>query len=171
MPGDNTPWTARDEKIVRTQSAKKSAKATGRTLAAIYQRRKRLLTAPHVSRRWTPDEDAMVRQLPAREAAQATNRTLASVQMRRFVLGIKGANVQQTPNPTDLIGGPYLPPRVRVGDRVTCLYRHGDVVVTCISDARIPWPRCRKCESGGSGSGLFVDETMVRAIRTEPRRR
>lgn len=33
-------------------------------------------------------------------------------------------------------------------------------------DGPIPWPRCRAFESRG-GSGLLVDETLVRAIRTE----
>lgn len=69
-------------------------------------------------------------------------------------------------DPTALIGGPYRPPRVRVGDRVSCLYRDGDVVITSISDSRIPWPRCQRPGQSG-GSGLLVDETLVRAIKTE----
>lgn len=38
-----------------------------------------------------------------------------------------------------LLAGPYSPPPVRRGDRVTCLYRDGDAVVTSWTDAPIPW--------------------------------
>ncbi|HJZ59958.1 MAG TPA: hypothetical protein VKE74_33760, partial [Gemmataceae bacterium] len=72
------------------------------------------------------------------------------------------------PDLVRLIGGPYRPPRVRVGDVATCLYRDRDVVITSWSDARIPWPRCRaRDQLGGGGSGLLIDETLARAVRTE----
>ncbi|HVK09837.1 MAG TPA: hypothetical protein VM597_13765 [Gemmataceae bacterium] len=60
--------------------------------------------------------------------------------------------------------GTYTPPRV--GDRTFCLYRDADVVITSVSDARLPWPRCRAVGARG-GSGLLVTESLVRAIRTE----
>jgi hypothetical protein len=75
--------------------------------------------------------------------------------------------VPPAPDPAALIGGPYRPPRVRVGWVTMCLYRDAEVVITSVSDGRIPWPRCRRREGGGGGSGLLVDETLVRAIRTE----
>jgi hypothetical protein len=62
--------------------------------------------------------------------------------------------------------GSYAAPRVRVGDRAVCLYRDCDVVITSVSNAPIPWPRCRFIEHSG-GSGLLVDETLRRAIETE----
>jgi hypothetical protein len=62
--------------------------------------------------------------------------------------------------------GTYRPPRVRVGGRAFCLYRDADVVITSISGAPIPWPRCRAVDSRG-GSGLLVTEALVRVIRTE----
>lgn len=65
-----------------------------------------------------------------------------------------------------LIGGPYSPPAVRRGDRVMCLYRDGDAIVTTWTDAPIPWPRCRAVGSG-SGSGLLMSEELARAVRTE----
>jgi hypothetical protein len=73
--------------------------------------------------------------------------------------------------PTDppavrLIAGPDRPPALRVGDRAFCHLRNTAVVVTAISDARLPWPRCRALDSVG-GSGLLVDDELVRAIRTE----
>src|SRR3954447_24788467 len=65
-----------------------------------------------------------------------------------------------------LLGVPYTPPAVRKGDRVTCLYRDGDAVVTTWTDAPIPWPRCRSV-GGGAGSGLLMTEELARAVRTE----
>jgi hypothetical protein len=67
-----------------------------------------------------------------------------------------------------LLFGPYKPPRLRRGDRATCLYRGCDVVVTSWTDALIPWPRCRALDGhGGGGSGLLVDEELARAVRHE----
>src|SRR5205085_1288020 len=44
----------------------------------------------------------------------------------------------------------------------------GGVVVTSISDARIPWPRCRAVEgTHGGGSGLLLAGDRVRAVRQE----
>jgi hypothetical protein len=72
------------------------------------------------------------------------------------------------PDLVKLIGGPYRPPRLKIGDVGTCLYRDCDVVITSTSDARIPWPRCRaRDQVGGGGSGLLIDQTLALAIRTE----
>lgn len=38
-----------------------------------------------------------------------------------------------------LIGGPYLTPKFKLGDRVRCLMR-GEVTIVGLSDSRIPWP-------------------------------
>lgn len=51
--------------------------------------------------------------------------------------------------------------------RATCLYRGGEVIVTAWSDAPISWPRCRREGTRGGGSGLLVDDELLRAIRTE----
>jgi hypothetical protein len=66
-----------------------------------------------------------------------------------------------------LLSGPYTPPALKRGDRSTCLFRDADVVITSWTAAQIPWPRCRRLEGGGGGSGLLVTEELVRAIRTE----
>jgi hypothetical protein len=70
-------------------------------------------------------------------------------------------------DPYQLHHGPYKPPALRRGDRTTCLFRDGEVIVTSWTDARIPWPRCRRLDTRGGGSGLLVDEELARAIRLE----
>jgi hypothetical protein len=74
------------------------------------------------------------------------------------------------PQPIDahqLHHGPYHPPAPRRGDRATCLYRDGDVVITGWSDGRISWPQCRRLGARGGGSGLLVDEELARAVRVK----
>jgi hypothetical protein len=66
-----------------------------------------------------------------------------------------------------LLHGPYHPPPLRRGDRATCLFRDGEVIVTGWSDGRISWPRCRLPGTHGGGSGLLVDEELARAVRLE----
>ncbi len=61
-------------------------------------------------------------------------------------------------DPYHLHHGPYNAPALRRGDRATCLFRDGDVIITGWSDARIAWPRCRRPGTHGGGSGLLVDE-------------
>ena len=70
-------------------------------------------------------------------------------------------------DPYQLLHGPYQAPALRRGDRATCLFRDGDVIITGWSDAPIPWPRCRRPDTHGGSSGLLVDEELARAIRRE----
>jgi hypothetical protein len=70
-------------------------------------------------------------------------------------------------NRTRLLFGPYRPPALKVGDRATCLYRDGDVIVTGWTAARIPWPRGRPVDVPKSHPSLLVDEELARAIRSE----
>jgi hypothetical protein len=66
-----------------------------------------------------------------------------------------------------LLFGPYRAPHLTRGERANCLYRDTTVVITGLSDAPIPWPRCRALDSTGGGSGLLVDEELARAVRHE----
>jgi hypothetical protein len=61
-----------------------------------------------------------------------------------------------------LLHGPYRPPRLRVGDRTTCLFKDCDVVVTSWTDARISWQRCRPLDVPRSHPSLLVDEELAR---------
>jgi hypothetical protein len=65
-----------------------------------------------------------------------------------------------------LVAGPYRPPRLKIGDRTTCLYRDRNVIVTGLSSAPIQWPRCCAVDVGGH-PGLLVEEVLLRAIRPE----
>jgi hypothetical protein len=62
--------------------------------------------------------------------------------------------------------GSYSPPAVCRGDHVHCIYRDALCKVTGMHDGRIPWPRVRTLGQRG-GSGLLVNDTLVKAIRTE----
>jgi hypothetical protein len=67
-----------------------------------------------------------------------------------------------------LLHGPYRPPRLRRGDRATCLYKDCDVVVTGRTDARNSWPRCRPVGVPRSHPSLLVDDELARAVRQAP---
>ncbi|HZY83544.1 MAG TPA: hypothetical protein VFE78_01825 [Gemmataceae bacterium] len=62
-----------------------------------------------------------------------------------------------------LLFGPYAAPRLRRGDRATCLYRDCDVVVTGWTGARISWLRALPVGTKGHPA-LLVDEELARAI-------
>jgi hypothetical protein len=68
---------------------------------------------------------------------------------------------------TKLLFGPYRVPRLRRGDRATCLFKDCDVAITGWTDARISWPRCLQLGTKGHPSPL-VDEELARAVRHEP---
>jgi hypothetical protein len=66
-----------------------------------------------------------------------------------------------------LLHGPYRAPRLRVGDRATCLLRDCTVVATSWSAAPIRWPRCRALDQPFGGSGLLLAGDLASAVRQE----
>lgn len=69
------------------------------------------------------------------------------------------------PNAPELIGGPYRPPRCKIGKPVYDLL-HGDLVVVAISDAPIPWPMIRTHpNSRGTVPAMTAD--LKRAVERE----
>ena len=72
-------------------------------------------------------------------------------------------------DPHQLHHGPYHPPALRRGDRATCLLRDGDVVIAGWSDARIPWPRCRRTPWEGHRPAGRPRMRQTRRVVTWPR--
>jgi hypothetical protein len=72
-----------------------------------------------------------------------------------------------TPDRAKLVHVPYLPPAARRGDRLTCLARDCDVVVTGWSGGRIPWPLGIPRDNRTGRPSLVVDEELARAVRCE----
>lgn len=67
----------------------------------------------------------------------------------------------------DQLIGKYPPPfAAKKGTVVKCLYRNAVCVVTSWTAAPLSWPRVQQRGQRG-GSGLLVNETLVKAIRTE----
>jgi hypothetical protein len=70
-------------------------------------------------------------------------------------------------NRVRLLHGPYRPPRLRKGDRASCLSKDCDVAVTGWTGAPISWPRCRPVGVPRSHPSLLVDDELARAVRQE----
>ncbi len=63
----------------------------------------------------------------------------------------------------ELLYGPYVAPRCRVGDKVLCEYRDREVTVGGITDGRIPWPYAR----ASGPPGPIVCGGLIYAIKAE----
>jgi hypothetical protein len=72
-----------------------------------------------------------------------------------------------TPDRAKLLHAPYRPPRCRKGDRLTCLARDREVIVTGWTAGRIFWPVGIPAEKRTGRPSIVVDEELARAIRSE----
>ena len=75
--------------MTQTKPPAEVAQRTGRTLRAVYRRRRVLHQSGACFGRWTAAEDELVRTLPPAEAARRTGRTIEAV-YRRHVLFKQG---------------------------------------------------------------------------------
>jgi hypothetical protein len=66
-----------------------------------------------------------------------------------------------------LLFGPSRAPRLRKGDRATCLPLDTDVVITGWTDARISWPLCRPLDNRMGRPTILLDDELARAVRHE----
>jgi hypothetical protein len=65
-----------------------------------------------------------------------------------------------------LLGGPYSPPRVRIGSELCCEI-HGFVRVKKWSDGRIPWPLTTPAGRRGGRYSYILCGSLVQALRLE----
>jgi len=107
-------WTARDDEWLRTLRPAEVAEKTGRTLNAVWARRRNLglpdgragrIMPMSVPGRWTPEEDAAVRQLTPLQAVERLGRTLRAVSARRRRLGVPDGRVNNGRRPAKMLRG------------------------------------------------------------------
>ena len=71
------------------------------------------------------------------------------------------------PQSIPILHSSYTPPRLRKGDRISCLVRDCMLIVSGWTDAPISWPcGCLRRKSPGSPS-IIVDDELARAVRDE----
>ena len=85
-PEAGVPWSGEEDKAVRKLSPAEAAKKTGRTLTAVYDRRKRLGVVAERGLPWSPDHDELLKSLTVEEAMKATGRTRYAVMRRMWNL-------------------------------------------------------------------------------------
>lgn len=71
---------------------------------------------------------------------------------------------------TDFVGPHPIPPSCRIGDRLYCLYRRCECVVSSFQDGPIPWPRgvrINQPHADTIAQSLIVTEDLARVIKTE----
>ncbi|HJZ93006.1 MAG TPA: hypothetical protein VKE40_19175 [Gemmataceae bacterium] len=90
------PWTAKEDRLVRTLRTAAVVARTGRSAVAV-QARRRQLGVPPVVRHYTPKEDKIVLRLATPAAAAKTGRSPQSINDRRYRLlkRAKGAHARR----------------------------------------------------------------------------
>jgi hypothetical protein len=87
MPITRRRWTAAEDELVRTLLPDEAAARTGRTVAAVHQRRW-LLSVADEHRSWTEAEDRLLAKLPTEQAARYLRRSPMAMKLRRRKLGL-----------------------------------------------------------------------------------
>jgi hypothetical protein len=68
-----------------------------------------------------------------------------------------------------LLDAPYHAPSLRVGDKATCHFREGDVIVTGWTAASIWWPRCPAHPNGQGGQSKRLESTHGNILLKDPK--
>jgi hypothetical protein len=90
-------WSKKELAILRKYPVADVARLTGRTVEAIYTRRKLEGVRENRPRFWSPQEDELVRTLSVDEAVRRTGRKRFNLLVRRRQLGMPPLKVPQLP--------------------------------------------------------------------------
>ena len=94
-PNAGAEWAAAEDEAARTLTPSGAAQKTGRTLTAVYRRRKRLGITGGRGTPWSPELDELLKSRTIEEATEATGRSRGGVMQRMWQLGISTAEVRR----------------------------------------------------------------------------
>jgi hypothetical protein len=92
------PWLEADDEKVRTLAPEEAAKATGRTIAAVHQRRYLLgVSKPTPMRPWTKRDRDIAKSMAPALAAKKIRRSVDSIKTCRHNMGVATLVAKWTP--------------------------------------------------------------------------